>query len=321
MPTGEEICPAHAFFPNGSVGPGSMARYNPSQWLSPPIPRIFWGRMLDFATTCEEAARAGGDVLRSFRGRFTARLKGPADLVTDADLAAQAAVSTLVLSRFPGHAFMGEESAGDEHRPTGYCWVVDPLDGTTNYVHGLPHYATSVALVHDGLPLVGAVYDPCREECFVAIRGQGARLNGAPIRASDVDRLESALVSASFPARVDPDQPLIGEFIRVMTRCQSIQRSGSAALNLAYVAAGRYDGYWATDLKAWDAAAGALLIEEAGGRITSRDGGAFDIWRPWLLAAGTAALHAEILRTLDATAEDPAKPPRTSGFSAKSSPF
>lgn len=254
--------------------------------------------MSDFITTCEQAAKAGAAVLQSMIGKFQVRKKGRADLVTEADLASQVAIRDVLLGQFPDHDFVGEEDPGTDRDPTRYRWIVDPLDGTTNYVHGVPHYAVSVALERGGELLAGCVYDPVLDESFTAAAGQGAKLNGQPIRTSDVRQLGEALVAASFPHAVTPDLPAIREFVAVLPLCQALRRGGSAALNLAYLAAGRFDAYWANDLHAWDAAAGALLVHEAGGVLTAPDGGPFDVWQPLLLAAATPELQQELAEVL-----------------------
>lgn len=256
--------------------------------------------MPDFITTCEAAAKAGAAVLQNMIGQFEVREKGRADLVTEADLASQEAIRDVLLGQFPEHDFIGEEGASTErHDSTRYRWIVDPLDGTTNYVHGVPHYAVSIALERGGELLAGCVYDPVLEESFTAVQGEGAKLNGQPIRVSDVQQLREALVAASFPHTVTPDLPVIREFVAVLPLCQALRRGGSAALNLAYLAAGRFDAYWATDLYAWDAAAGALLVREAGGVLTARDGGPFDLWEPNLLAAASQPLQHELDTVLE----------------------
>jgi myo-inositol-1(or 4)-monophosphatase len=224
-------------------------------------------------------------------GRFTVREKGPADLVTQADMASQEAIRQIIRDHFPDHAFVSEED--DTHIAEGYQsrWIVDPLDGTTNYVHQVPHYAVSVAYEHRGEVVAGAVFDPVRDECFTAAKGAGARLNGRPIRASRVVDLSQALVAASFSAKVEADSPEIDQFIRVLLACQGVRRTGSAALNLCYVAAGRFDAFWAMSTKAWDVAAGMLLVLEAGGIVTSLSGRPLDLAQPHPVASATAALH------------------------------
>jgi myo-inositol-1(or 4)-monophosphatase len=247
-----------------------------------------------FAKVCEDSARAGAEALLAWKGRFKVREKGPADLVTEADLASQEAVRGTILGSFPDHDVLGEEDTGPSIRKSAYRWIVDPLDGTTNYVHGVPQYAVSVALEHDGQLLVGTVYDPSTDECFTAVRGEGARLNGERFSASDASEISQALVAVSFPAQVERGSRPMVDFENVVVRCRAVRRSGSAALNLAYVACGRYDAYFARETKAWDVAAGALLISEAGGIITGIDGRPFSLERPKFIAAGSTKLHAEI---------------------------
>ncbi len=248
----------------------------------------------DFITVCEQSARAAAAVLLEWKGRFRAREKGPSDLVTEADEAAQEAVRRIVLGAFPEHDFLGEEDTAAYDRRSPYRWIVDPLDGTTNYVHGVPSYAVSVALEHEGRLLVGTVYDPSMDECFSAVRGEGAQMNNQPIRVSEITDLSLALISVSFPARVELGTRPMQDFEKIIVRAQAVRRSGSAALNLCYVACGRFDAYFARETKAWDVAAGALLVGEAGGTITGIDGGEFSLDQPRFIAAGSARLHAEI---------------------------
>ena len=250
--------------------------------------------MTDPLTICIDAAQAGAAELDRWRGRFQVREKAQADLVTDADLAAQQAICGVLREAFPEHGIVGEESETSQRPDNEYCWIVDPLDGTTNYVHGLPHYAVSIALEKQGELLVGVILDPTAEECFSAQRGAGAKLNGEPISVSGVDRLADALVASSFPPRVEPDSEAIAQFVRVLPRSQAVRRSGSAALNLAYLAAGRYDGYWAMNVYAWDVAAGVLMLQEAGGLITGPRREPFDLWNPRLVAANCGNVHAEL---------------------------
>lgn len=244
-----------------------------------------------------EAAGAGGRTLLAWRDKFTTREKGPADLVTDADLASQRAVRELLLSVRPDDAFVGEESsAGDVELAAGrVCWVVDPLDGTTNYVHGFPMYATSVAATLDGALLAGAVYDPLRDEMFSAALGDGATLNDQPLRVTEATELGESLVAVSLPPRVEPNSPDLARFISVVEKCRAVRRSGSAALNLAYVAAGRLDAHWAHTIHAWDAAAGVLLCLEAGAHVTNCSGGPFELWPADYLVASTPELHTALL--------------------------
>lgn len=256
--------------------------------------------MPDYLTLCEEAARAGGQALLSWIGRFGVQEKGPGDLVTEADFASQEAIRQVVLSACPGHHFVSEEGDAPARFDVDHCWVVDPLDGTTNYVHGVSHYAVSVALVERGQPVVGVVFDPCADECFTAARGRGARLNGRAIHTSGETELKRALVAASFAAHVEFPSPEVDQFVAASTHCQSVRRTGSAALNLCYVAAGRFDAFWALSTKAWDIAAGMLLVSEAGGVVTLLDGGDVTLDAPFPIASATQPLHEQFCRLLRA---------------------
>jgi myo-inositol-1(or 4)-monophosphatase len=256
--------------------------------------------MSEFLQACQEAARAGGAVLMQWRGKFKAREKGPSDLVTEADSASQERIRELLLSRFPDHGFLGEEDGTDiAPRDGRHRWIVDPLDGTVNYVHGVPNFAVSVALECDGQIIAGAVYDPSLDECFTAEAGGGAYLNGEPIRTSGATQLTEALVVASFPAGIRSGHPEIERFIRALVATQSLRRTGSAALNLSYLAAGRFDGYWATTTKIWDIAAGVLIVTEAGGALTSPEGGEVDLAKPRFVAAATPQLQQALRACLD----------------------
>jgi myo-inositol-1(or 4)-monophosphatase len=257
-----------------------------------------------FLPISEKAVRAGGQVVQDWAGRFDVRKKGPADLVTQADIASQDIVRKTVLDAFPDHEFLGEEtdsastnaSRAAEAVPSqhGYRWIVDPLDGTTNYVHGVPHYCVSLGLEQNGRLLAGAVYDPVLDECFTAALGAGAWLNGRPIRTSRVTSLAEALAAVGFPPDVQPDSPDLRVFLEMVHRCQGIRRTGSSALNLCYLAAGRFDLYWSYSTRIWDVAAGVLIVSEAGGCVTSPDGGPFVLEEARFLAAATPELHARL---------------------------
>ena len=247
----------------------------------------------EFLSAAEEAALAAGRILQDWAGRFTVSEKGPADLVTEADVASQAAIHQILQARFPEHGFLGEEgliSTPDAE----YRWIIDPLDGTSNYVHRFPYYAVSIGLEHCGKLVAGVIHDPTRGEIFSAALGQGATLDGHPIRSSRFDRLSQAMVIASFPPGVTAESEPIKRFLTVLGHAQTIHRSGSAALNLAYVAAGRLDGFWSTSLKPWDVAAGALIVAEAGGRVTKMDGSPLDIAVPDLLSTNGTGIHEEL---------------------------
>jgi len=247
-----------------------------------------------FLQSAEEAARLAGRVLLDWADRFTAREKAPADYVTEADLAAQEAIHELLHARYPSHGYLGEEGLNETGGESDYRWVIDPLDGTSNYVHRYPAYAVSIGLQRCGELIAGVVFDPNRDEMFAAELGKGATLNGSPIQVSSTDQLNSAMLVASFPPRVEPGGPEIGRFLRVLPHAQTIHRTGSAALNFAHIASGRMEGYWSTNLKAWDMAAGAVIVSEAGGRVTTTGGDPFDIATPDLLVTNGTAIHTEL---------------------------
>lgn len=258
--------------------------------------------MSQYIKACENAARLGGTVLRDWRGRFRHREKAPGDLVTDADLASQTAIRQFLLRTYPDHAFLGEEEEGHENAhgapDAQYRWIVDPLDGTTNYVHDLPGWCVSVALEHGGNVLVGCVYDPIAENCFTSIAGEGAYCNGIPLQTSNVTQLDAALVAISLPPQIGPDSPEMRRFLSVAEQSQAFRRLGSAAMNMCYLAAGKLDAYWATSVHSWDVAAGYLMVVEAGGKVTGMSGEPFDVARPRLCAAGSSALHQQLLLAL-----------------------
>jgi myo-inositol-1(or 4)-monophosphatase len=227
--------------------------------------------------TALEAARRAGKVLADRLGRQrTIQYKGGIDLVTDADHAAEQVMLELLQERYPDHAVLAEESGVS--RGSGFRWILDPLDGTTNYSHRVPHFCVSVAVDSDEGLLAGVIHDPIRGEIFAASRGGGATLNGEPIHVADTRELDGALLCTGFPydVREKPEAPL-GLFNRLIRRSQGIRRFGSAALDLAYVACGRFDGFFEFGLKPWDIAAGALIVEEAGGRVTRVDGEPLDL--------------------------------------------
>ncbi|WP_145419509.1 inositol monophosphatase family protein [Planctomycetes bacterium K23_9] len=256
--------------------------------------------------TAIQAARAGAVELMSRRSSFVVSEKAPKDLVTDADLASQKAIRDLLEDAYPDYAFVGEEEGendppdavrrGDTDAPP--CWVVDPLDGTVNYVHRLQSFAVSIGLYAAGKMRLGVVYDPVAEEMFAAVDGQGATVNGRPMKASDCDDLSQALVACSFPAGVKKDAPEVTRFVHVLERCRSLRRLGSCALNMCYVADGRLDAYWATNVSAWDSAAGTVIAREAGATLTAYDGSKMDDWKPRFCVAGTASVHGSIVDLL-----------------------
>ena len=256
---------------------------------------------------CEKAARTAGNILRNMLGRITVRYKkNPFDLLTEADLAAQKAIEEIVLGAFPNHQFIGEEGcAGSDSE---YRWFVDPLDGTTNFVHGVPIFATSIALAKGDELLCGVVYNPVMEEFYSAEQGKGAFLNGKRIRTSSVKTLRESLVAVGFPTETKADAPDLTAFLKAVPLSQAIRRTGSIALNLAFVAAGRFDAMWGFAPHPWDVAAGTLLVLEAGGIATHPDGTPLRFEDPSpICATAGPVLHAEALRLL--AQESGAMPP------------
>ncbi len=224
---------------------------------------------------CAEAARLGGAVLRERWGkRRTIEYKGGIDLVTDADRASEAALLAFLRDRFPGAAILAEESGASGAGASGLRFYVDPLDGTTNYAHGVPHFAVNVAVADAGGLAAGATYDPLRDELFAAARGEGALLSGERIRHSGCATLHGALLCTGFPYDIHEQHELpLRLFGAFMRRARAVRRFGSAALDLAYVACGRFDGFWELKLKPWDVAPGILIAREAGAAVADLDGG------------------------------------------------
>jgi myo-inositol-1(or 4)-monophosphatase len=248
------------------------------------------------ATAIEAVTRAGEIQMQFIERGFQIAHKGTIDLVTEADVAVETMFRELIAERFPTHTILAEEFGEDAAtRGASFCWVFDPIDGTNNYAHGLPIFCSSLALEIDGRGEIGAIYDPTRRELFVAERGQGAFLNGRPIRVSRASRLVESMLVTGFPYDVHSRIPeIVGLFGEFVGRARAVRRLGSAALDLCYVAAGRMDGFWEQDLRPWDIAAGAIIVEEAGGRVTDFVGEAHDSRRHQLLATN-GALHDEML--------------------------
>jgi myo-inositol-1(or 4)-monophosphatase len=231
-----------------------------------------------FLATAVEIVLHAGEIQRVRRDAgFEIAKKGLRDLVTEVDLECERMCRAVIAERFPDHDVLAEELGSEEagRQAARWRWVFDPLDGTTNYAHGLPIFCASLALQVDGETHVGAVYDPSRHELFTAERGEGAYLNGQAIAVSETAELIDALLVTGFPYFFK--QELVDLFATFLQRARAVRRLGSAALDLCYVAAGRFDGFWEQHLKPWDMAAGALIVEEAGGRITGMDGSPFDL--------------------------------------------
>lgn len=241
-----------------------------------------------FLATATEIVLRAGDIQRTRQqSGFRIDKKGTIDLVTEVDLECERMCRAVLAERFPDHDVLAEEfGAGDAGGGSRYRWVFDPLDGTTNYAHGLPIFCASLALELDGQALVGAVYDPSRNELFTAEQGQGAWLNGARLGVSSTGALLDALLVTGFPYDVHlHTAELVRTFAAFLGQARAVRRLGSAALDLCYVAAGRFDGFWERHLKAWDVAAGALIATEAGGRVTGMDGAPFQAEAGHLVAS------------------------------------
>jgi myo-inositol-1(or 4)-monophosphatase len=241
------------------------------------------------------AALAAGAIQRARYGQaFAVQHKGVVDLVTEIDHACEAAVLSVLQERFPDHDIVTEESAPLRHG-SPYCWYVDPLDGTTNFAHGYPMFCVSIALVKDGEPIVGVVYDALHEELYTAERGAGAHLNGRRLQVSSAAKLVDGLLVTGFPYEirdvVGPTVALLQAFLGV---AQGVRRDGAAALDLAWLAAGRLDGYWEERLKPWDLLAGSLLVQEAGGRVTRFDDSPLGV-RADQVVASNGLLHPAML--------------------------
>lgn len=237
-----------------------------------------------FVTVATEAARAAGDILMAKRGRVAVEFKSShADLVTEADRAAEKAVFDVLERAFPDHAFLGEES-GSRRNDSPYRWIVDPLDGTTNYAQGLPMFAVSIGLEREGHLVAGVIYAPALDGLYSAHAGGGAFLNGEPIRVSSEERLENSLLVTGFVHDENVIRSNVGPLGSFIGKTRGVRMLGSAAVNLAFVAQGLFEAYWAPSNRAWDVAAGALIVAEAGGRVTDMTGGPLDLDRPRLLA-------------------------------------
>jgi myo-inositol-1(or 4)-monophosphatase len=252
-----------------------------------------------FRDVAVDAATRAGALLRAHLGgpREIRYKQSRSDLVTEMDRRAETLIVETIRARFPGHSVLAEERGVLPGSPS-HRWIVDPLDGTTNYAHGLPLFAVSIALEIDGCVVLGVVYEPNREECFIAERGRGATLNGLPLRVSTVSTLGESLLGTGYQYNIhDPRDSNLREHAALSRRCQSVRAIGSAVTQLASVAAGRLDGFWELRLGAWDVAAGALLIEEAGGAVTDLDGRPLDLAAPAIVASN-GLIHADMLRAL-----------------------
>jgi myo-inositol-1(or 4)-monophosphatase len=254
-------------------------------------------QLSEYLDAAREAALRAAAVLDEWRSRFRVAEKGRFDLVTDADLASQRTIQAYLLERFPAHGFLGEEEGASKSRPAPDApptWIIDPIDGTTNYVHDHPFYCVSIGLQVAGELVVGVVYDPPHREMFAAATGMGAWLNADRLRVSGVNRLDAALLATGFPPDLRGSELALDWWRYLAFKTQSLRRTGSTALNLAYIAAGRFDGYWAFDNHVWDVAGATVILREAGGQITNVDGSVYDPYTPDALASN-GPLHGALL--------------------------
>lgn len=253
--------------------------------------------MLNFAI--ETACEAGGILLEKFGKKLNVSLKGDINLVTEADLASEALIIDRIKSYHPQHSILAEESGeavviGGTNK---WKWIIDPLDGTTNFAHGYPCFCVTLALEHDGEIVIGVTYDPTRNELFAAERGQGASLNSKPIRVSQTAKLADSLIVTGFPYDFKQREDFARHLTQFLLNSRGVRRDGSAAIDMAYVACGRFDGFWEEGLNPWDVAAGLLLIEEAGGRVSYYDNSPFSIYAP-PICASNGTIHDEMIAVL-----------------------
>ena len=229
-----------------------------------------------FSATAEIAREAGALLMDYFRQRVSIEYKGEADLVTEADRKSESLIRERIRERWPGHDIFGEEQ-GFVDTGSEYRWYVDPLDGTTNFAHGFPVFCVSMALERKGQMIGAVIYDPTRDELFAAEKGSGAFLNELRIQVSKTSNLEECLVATGFPSHKRHKNPNIFFYHQITLRTHGVRRAGSAALDLCCVACGRFDGFWEFNLNPWDTAAGVLIVEEAGGKVTDMRGGPFQL--------------------------------------------
>ncbi len=254
--------------------------------------------MNEYLAVAEKAARTAGDYLsKKFHDSLEIEKKGDINLVTDADRESERIIKKIIMSEFPYHRLLAEEGEKSVTN-SEYFWLVDPLDGTTNYAHGFPVYCVSIALLKNGQIIAGCIFNPILDECFAAIKGKGAYLNGRPIKVSNEAELGESLLATGFPYDIrESDDDNIKEFTAFAKSARAVRRAGSAALDLAYVACGRFDGFWEFKLSPWDLAAGILMVSEAGGKVTSFKGGNYDIFTGETLASN-GRIHSQMRNIL-----------------------
>ncbi len=247
-----------------------------------------------------EASQAAGALLLRYAATgFQIEYKNPINLVTDADRAAEQCVIDRLKTRFPDHHFLAEERGRDEEGSSPYRWIIDPLDGTTNFAHGYPAYCVSIGLEYKGRCIIGVIFDPSRNELFTAIEHHGAHVNGRPIHVSDTQTLDSSLLVTGFAYDIrETKRNNLDHFVEFALKAQGLRRTGSAALDLCYVAAGRFDGFWEVRLNPWDMAAGSVIAREAGGRLTDFSGKDLSIYGQELVASN-GRIHEAMLTLLN----------------------
>ena len=249
--------------------------------------------------TAQEAARSGGACLREgWGGDLEISFRSANDLTTQVDLKSQRVILETILKRYPDHSVLSEEEGGKVERGGAVRWIVDPLDGTTNFAHGFPFVAVSIAVEVEGSILLGIVYNPVMEEFFSARAGGGAFCNGRPMKVSTLQPVQRSLLCTGFPYELESKIDLLmGRFQRMLSSSQGVRRPGSAALDLCYVAKGIFEGFWEQGLKPWDVAAGALIVGEAGGKVSNFSGAPFDVEAREILATN-GLIHDEMTQLL-----------------------
>ena len=250
-------------------------------------------------TTAIRAARAAATVLTEYaHSGFRIDYKAAINLVTDADRRAEDRIVQTIISAYPEHCILAEERGTDGNVESPFKWIIDPLDGTTNFAHGFPFYSVSIGLEHDGECLLGVVLDPVRDELFTGVRGQGAYLNDTPIHVSGMDDLDKSLLVTGFAYNIrDTANNNLNHFARLSLLAQGVRRTGSAALDLCYVAAGRFDGYWEVVLSPWDMAGGVVILQEAGGMVSAITKEPFSLYGEELVATN-GFIHHQLMDAL-----------------------
>jgi myo-inositol-1(or 4)-monophosphatase len=255
---------------------------------------------MEFAPHIQQIAREAGRLLMKHFGKVDIEYKGDVDVVTVADRESEKLIVDRITSKWPNHDIVGEEGTR-RSRGSEYRWYIDPLDGTTNFAHSFPVFCVSIALEYRDELIAGVVYDPTRDECFAAEKGAGATLNGHTMRVSNVSDFAQSLVATGFPSQKRHKNPNIHFYQHITLKTHGVRRAGSAAIDLAYTACGRFDAYWEFNLNPWDTAAGVLLVREAGGNVTDMDGRAFDIASKEVVASN-GKLHPALIKELQAVA-------------------